>query len=70
MRIRTETSKLVFLQNQIDEDHSGALEICPTCGQQLTAPVNNAAELPPFCPDIHDESNKSEGVLEPKKLEE
>jgi len=61
-RIRTETSRLVFIQEQtggVDEAH----DICPTCGQPVIGAAKNPAALPPSCPEIHDESNH-EGVFD------
>jgi hypothetical protein len=64
-RIRTETSRLVFIQDQpaeVDETRA-AHDICPTCGQPVMAAAKNPAQLSPLCAEVHDESNR-EGVFD------
>jgi hypothetical protein len=60
IRIRTETSKLVFIKDRIE---SGT---CPTCGQPLLDSVENPAPLQITCPENY-EKNDYEGALEIKK---
>jgi hypothetical protein len=69
-RIRTETSRLVFIQEQAGEldEALEAREICPTCGQLIMATAKDTAALPAVCAEIHDESNR-EGVFDLKKQE-
>jgi hypothetical protein len=69
-RIRTETSKLVFIQDQTGEPGEAldAHEFCPACGQRIAGPAKDMAVLPPVCAEFHEESN-CEGVFDLKKQE-
>lgn len=59
-RIRTETSRLVFIRQQSGaegESHEPH-EICPTCGQPVIEPP--AKQLPAICAELHtDESSET-----------
>jgi hypothetical protein len=66
-RIRTETSRLVFIQEQTG-GAAEAHDICPTCGQPVIAAAKNTAALSPLCAEIHDEGNR-EGVFDLTKEE-
>jgi hypothetical protein len=69
-RIRTETSRLVFIQEQTGgaTEALEAHEICPACGQPVIAAAKNPATIPPLCPEIHDEGSR-EGVFDLTKEE-
>jgi hypothetical protein len=71
-RIRTETRKVVFIQEMTrgtDEAGRAAHEFCPACGQPLVAPLTETAALPELCPEIHEETIR-EGVFDLQKKEE
>ena len=70
-RIRTETKRLVFIQEQtgLTNEALDAHEFCPACGQPLPAPVKDIPALPIACAELHDET-KCDGVLEIIKQEE
>ena len=65
IRIRTETSKLVFIK---DRTETGK---CPACGQPLLDPVENAAPLQITCSEKHEnyEGYPEEKGEEVKKYE-
>jgi hypothetical protein len=69
-RIRTETSKLVFIEAQTGGPGEAleAHEICPTCGQRIPAPAKDAAALAAVCAELHDDGNR-EGVFDLNKKE-
>ena len=71
-RIRTRTSKLVFLEERSAQstDSLGGHEFCPACGQPLPAPVKNITALPVACPELHADRDAQENVLDLKKQEE
>jgi len=52
-RIRTETSRLVFIQEQTTGggELTGDHKVCPTCGQPGIAPP--ADSVPAICAEIH-----------------
>jgi hypothetical protein len=73
MRIRTETTKLVFIENQTAPGGaliSGRPEMCPACGRPLIGAAEELKLLPEaFAADERRESSPK-GVVDLKKQEE
>jgi hypothetical protein len=69
-RIRTETSRLVFIPEPTGEFQAAPAghEFCPACGQPIIAPAKDAAALPTVCAERHEESGR-DGAFDLEKQE-